>query len=93
MPKVIILLCAYFKIAVGEFEIMEKILPKVLSNTILNEEEIELKSRYLHKKLQDNHDISTPWLLLEFERGVFYGLVTAIIILPVLLLLSKLTKS
>ena len=92
IPKLVIQLCSYFEVAVGEFDLISDLLPSVLTKTILNPNELMKDSLLLQDKFEQNYDIHSPYLILEFEKAIVYG--GAIVVLSVIILfgLGKITK-
>ncbi len=92
IPQIISALCRYFKIAIGEFDIVKDNLPSILENTVIKVEDMNFESTYLKEKFVTEYDIESPFLVLEFEKFIIYGSCISLIGLVLIFILSKILR-
>lgn len=82
-------MCSFFKVAVGDFDLIKKYVPAVLSNGLLTSSDIRSASSLAQPKYSSYYELDSEFIVIEFEKTLTYLLISAVLTLPTAFVLSK----
>jgi cysteine-rich repeat protein len=92
VPELVRVICGYFKIAVGDLDIIHNYLPAFLRVTIINEDDLDSNSSLFQDSFSEYYDLDSPYLILEFEKTFFYTSALMLFTMPALFLMTLICR-
>ena len=80
-------LCKYFRVAIGDVDIISNYLPAVISTYIFDTVSFVKNNILLQEKFVSDYEISSPYLMLEFEKALFYDTTISMVVILCLFIL------
>ena len=90
VPQSVVTLLSYYRLANGDFNLVEEYVPTPVRTYVLNPDELRTDRTYFRENYKSSYDIDTPFLLLEFEQQMLVSSTLFIALIVILFIFSKL---